>query len=361
MKPLFVDVHVLQTVPPSNINRDDAGSPKQAVFGGVRRARVSSQAWKRATRLRMASEVSTADRPLSVRTRRLAEQLEARFLDGGAAPDDARAWADDCLQVLDIDRDKGKRSTSYLLFLGTGQIDELARVYSIARQGGETAQKDHLVRAVAHSHPADVALFGRMVANLGDLRVDAAVQVAHALSTHGVEVEFDYFTAVDDAIGDAETGAGMIGTIEFTSATLYRFATVGVHQLSENLDDDEAALAATLSGFLRSFVLAMPSGHRNAFAHTTPPLLASFVIRDDQPMNLVSAFEQAVHGPGIAQESVRRLAAELERCALWGAPPRGVHTVYAPVDGVTAAFGDLLQLNDAVARTVAIATGSATV
>lgn len=352
MKPLFVDVHVLQTVPPSNINRDDAGSPKQAVFGGVRRARVSSQAWKRATRLRISAELSDADRPLSLRTRRLAEQLDARFTDSGAAPDEAQTWANECITLLDIDRDKGKRSTSYLLFLGTAQIDKLASEYAAARRAGETPQKDRLVAAVSRSHPADVALFGRMVADLADLRVDAAVQVAHALSTHGVEIEFDYFTAVDDAIGDDETGAGMIGTVEFTSATLYRFATVGVHQLSENLDHDERALSSTLSAFLRGFVLAMPSGHRNAFAHGTPPLLASFVVRDDQPMNLVAAFELPVTGPGIAQESVQRLAVELERCALWGAPPLAVHTVYGAAAAAPEVLGEPVPLAAAVERTV---------
>lgn len=194
-----------------------------------------------------------------------------------------------------------------------------------------------------------------MVANLADLNVDAATQVAHALSTHAVDTEFDYFTAVDDENEKGETGAGMIGTVEFTSATLYRYATVGVHQLLDNLDHDGDAALDGLRGFLTGFVTSMPSGHQNSFAHRTQPELVTFVVRDDQPVNLVSAFEDPVTGPGVATRSVQRLATELDRSTrLWGAQPQLVVSTYEPRDGLPnnglAPLGELLSFPAAVTR-----------
>src|SRR5690606_3506822 len=106
--------------------------------------------------------------------------------------------------------------------------------------------EEHRARAKAPAAPRPsvaIALFGRMVADVADINVDAAVQVAHALSVHRVDNESDYYTAVDDENTDDETGAGMIGTVDFNSATLYRYAALGVHQLAatlgEGLRDDE--------------------------------------------------------------------------------------------------------------------------
>ncbi len=331
MNRLYVDVHVLQTVPPSNLNRDDAGSPKSAVFGGVRRARVSSQAWKRATRTGFAELDDTAARPPATRTKKLRELLERRFIDLGQTPETAEQWSAQCLKDLEVTPDgKGKKTTSYLLFLGVAQIDELARAFADAQSAGTDSQPKKLQAILSHGHPAEVALFGRMVADVANLNVDAATQVAHALSTHAVDVEFDYFTAVDDENEADETGAGMIGTVEFTSATLYRFASVGVHQLVDNLDHDQDSAVSAVRAFLRSFVLSMPTGHQNSFAHHTRPELVTFVVRQDQPVNLVSAYEDPVTGPGIAGRSVQRLARELDRAGLWGRPPQSVVSTYAP-------------------------------
>jgi CRISPR system Cascade subunit CasC len=178
-----------------------------------------------------------------------------------------------------------------------------------------------------------VALFGRMVADIPGLNVEAATQVAHALSTHAVEVEFDYFTAVDDENPKEDTGAGMIGTVEFNSATLYRFATVGLHQLAANVGGDVEAALSALQAFVRAFVMSMPTGHENSFAHRTPPALVTVAVREDQPVNLVSAFEDAVrpNGHGIAAQSVTRLASELRRCGeVWGLTPLRVASAYMP-------------------------------
>ena len=154
----------------------------------------------------------------------------------------------------------------------------------------------------------------------------------------------------------------MIGTVEFTSATLYRYATVGIHQLVENLDGSDAAALDALAAFLEAFVFSMPTGHGNTFAHRTLPNLVSVVVRGDQPVNLVSAFENPVRLPsayahpdrprdGIAAESARRLDAELATAArLWGVTPLHVASLYdAQVLTTPAALGPAQPFNDVLA------------
>ncbi len=357
MTRLYVDVHVLQTVPPSNLNRDDAGAPKQAVYGGARRARVSSQAWKRATRKSFAQADTGVELSLGTRTKALRELLERRFAANGHDAETAERWSLAALTAMKLKVDgKRPKDTQYLLFLGQQQLDELARTVEQGMSHSQQLDEASVQAALRSGHSVDVALFGRMVADLATLNVDAATQVAHALSTHAIDTEFDYFTAVDDENEAGETGAAMIGTVEFTSATLYRYATVGVHQLRDNLDGDEATVRAALKAFLLGFVTSMPTGHQSSFAHRTTPDLVTFVVRQDQPVNLVSAFEEPVTGPGIARRSVARLNQELARCTrLWCAPPRLLVSTYEPRAGDEqeadlAALGELVGLQDAVTR-----------
>lgn len=368
MSRLYVDVHVLQTVPPSNVNRDDAGSPKQAMYGGVRRARVSSQAWKRATRKGFADVAGANMRPLATRTKRLGELLQRCFETAGQDRDTAESWAEKCVNALGIKPDaKNKKKTAVLLFLGVEQIDGLARYAAETLTAGGKLDKKAMEAVLRKGHPIDVALFGRMVADVADLNlnVDAATQVAHALSTHAVDIEFDYYTAVDDENEAGETGAGMIGIVEFSSATLYRFASLGVHQLRDNVDGDDDTVTDGLRAFLTSFVTSMPTGHQNSFAHRTHPELVTLVVRDDQPVNLVSAFEDPITGPGIAHKSVARLADELDRSSrLWGTPPRLVVSTYEPRDGDSerdlTPLGELLPFTAAVERVLTIVGTSTT-
>lgn len=319
---LYLDIHVLQTVPPSNINRDDSGSPKTAVYGGVRRARVSSQAWKRA--VRKAFEADPATAPEAGRRTRLLPQvigdrlaqrvpMLAEYKDqiGLAA---AKA-------VFNIKAAKKGATTEYLLFLGEAQVDAIVDALAscaeaLAAAGGdEKALNDVLqpldLRSIGvKGHPGAVALFGRMVADAPDVNVDAACQVAHAISTHQVETQFDYYTAVDDLQSEENSGAGMIGTVEFNSATLYRYATVEMGALIKNLDGEvERALDLSVA-FVKAFVTSIPTGKQNTFAHQTRPDLVLVAVRDDQPVNLVGAFERPVFAPrgGLMTESVLALA-----------------------------------------------------
>jgi CRISPR system Cascade subunit CasC len=367
---LFVEVHILQSVPPSNINRDDSGTPKQALYGGARRARVSSQAWKRATRMEFAKAEQPADR--ATRTKRiaalLAERLARPASDGGPGLDPAQAdrLAAALLEPLGIKKSaKKEEQSAYLLFFGKRQLDDLigllgGRIAEVAalpdEQLAEEVKQLPVVSALSSGHPAEVALFGRMVADLKDLNVDAAVQVAHALSTHAVRTDFDYYTAVDDENTD-DSGAGMIGTVEFNSSTLYRYAVLGAHQLRDNLSSADAAQDAAVR-FVDAFTRSMPAGHQNTFAHRTLPHLVLVTVRTDQPVNLVSAFETPITGQqGLAAQSAAALANELRTVGeTWGSVPLRTLATYAlEGDKLTDAFGPSLPfrtLLDEVGNTV---------
>lgn len=342
---LYIDVHVLQTVPPSNLNRDDAGSPKQAIFGGVRRARVSSQAWKRATRKAFAESMPEEDQ--ATRTQRIAKLLTDTLVARGVDAEQAERLADAVLKPLGITAGKRAAETAYLLFFGRRQLERIADLVAhraaelglLEGKALETAAAELPVQQeLLTGHPIDVALFGRMVADQALLNVDAAAQVAHAISTHPVEIEFDYFTAVDDEKArddEAEdSGAGMIGTVEFNSATLYRYATVGFEQLVENLDGSVEHATDAVERFVDGFVRSMPTGHQNSFAHRTLPSCVVVVVRDDQPVNLVSAFEEPVRSTtGLAAKSVRQLADELTKVQdRWAREPILVAGCYDPAN-----------------------------
>jgi CRISPR system Cascade subunit CasC len=146
---------------------------------------------------------------------------------------------------------------------------------------------------------ADLALFGRMVADLPDANIDAASQVAHAISTNKVSMEFDYYTAVDDLKPEETEGAGMIGTVGFNSACFYRYANVDTEQLKTNLGGDEELAHKTLEAFLRACVAAVPTGKQNSMAAHNPPSFIFAVVRRSGLWNLANAFLKPIsYSPG---------------------------------------------------------------
>jgi len=314
----YVDIHIIQSLPPSCVNRDDSGSPKSAVYGGVRRLRVSSQSWKRATRLYFNDLLDAKD--VGVRTKRVVEVLAERIAeDAPELADAAAALAEKVFAAAKIKLapPRGKkdapRESGYLLFLSTSQIERLAGLAIASARDGEALDAKTVKKIFKEEHAVDIALFGRMVADDTDLNVDAACQVAHAISTHAAENEYDFFTAVDDDKSRSEeedAGAGMMGTVEFSSATMYRYATVNLDMLVENLGDDDAALRA-LEVFIKGFCLSMPTGKQNTFANRTLPEAVVVSVRDDQPVSLVGAFEKPIRtneADGYLTRSVGALA-----------------------------------------------------
>ena len=281
-KRLYVDFHVLQTVPPSCINRDDTGSPKTAMYGGVLRARVSSQAWKHAMRKDFAENT-----PLDVgkRTKKAAELVKEQILALDPEQKKADKMAKDALKHVNI-TSNDKKGTDALVFISSAQAKALAE---LAVEGCTNDEKYE--EAMIKNPSADMVLFGRMVAQKASLKYDAAAQVAHSISTHAVKNEYDYFTAVDDCQTDS-TGAGHLGTVEYNSSTLYRYATVNVMELAGQLGAAQAA--DTVRAFGEAFLFSMPTGKQNTFANRTLPDAVYVTLREDQPVNLCGAFEQPV-------------------------------------------------------------------
>ena len=286
-KRLYVDFHILQTVPPSCINRDDTGSPKTAVYGGVLRARVSSQAWKHAMR---AAFAENARLDVGKRTKKAAELVKKQILALDSELD-ADKLAKKALENAGIKFDEKSKSddkvTKALFFMSTAQAKALAE---LAVEG--SADKKQYRDALKAAPSMDMALFGRMVADDPSLKYDAAAQVAHSISTHAVQNEYDYFTAVDDCQAEDNAGAGHLGTVEYNSSTLYRYATVNVMELAGQLGAEQAA--ETVRAFGEAFLFSMPTGKQNSFANRTLPDAVYVTIREDQPVNLCGAFERAV-------------------------------------------------------------------
>lgn len=224
-KRLYVDFHVLQTVPPSCVNRDDTGSPKTTVYGGAVRARVSSQAWKHAMRVMFTEEMS-GEVEIGKRTLRAIDLVadELAELLPGQDRKKLEKMSQDALKRAGItfkksDKKDGEKSdnTSALLLIGKAQATALAKL------AAENCKDDSAYEDALNENPTvDMVLFGRMVASAPSLNYDAAAQMAHSISTHTVQNEFDYFTAVDDCAPEDNAGAGHLGTVEYNSATLYR-------------------------------------------------------------------------------------------------------------------------------------------
>lgn len=341
----ILDVHILQTVPPSNINRDDTGSPKTAVYGGVRRSRVSSQAWKRATRKKFEELLDPSE--LGVRTKKVAEALADRLaaLDPSLDRATALELAAESLRnatgskieapkrkIKDGEPDPAPES-SYLMFLSAQQLDSLAELTVKGAEGKGDIKvlkeffkaKENKVRArqlVDSGHSVDIALFGRMVADATDLNVEAATQVAHALSVHAVDNESDYYTAVDDRNTDAETGAGMIGVVDFNSSTLYRYAALDVNRLHANLG---AGLRRTSRPALRPGARSRPSS--KASSPPCPP--ARSTLSATTPCRPPSSSSSARSGPSASSPPskgrcprARRAASSGRRAHAWPASYR---------------------------------------
>ena len=174
-----------------------------------------------------------------------------------------------------------------------GAWDAMTWSDALARLAAEDCEeKDDYKKALKENPSVDMALFGRMVASDPSLNYDAAAQVAHSISTHAVQNEFDYFTAVDDCAPEDSAGAGHLGTVEYNSSTLYRYATVNMVELVHLLGAEKAAQAVRVFG--EAFIRSMPTGKQNSFANRTLPDAVYVTLREDQPVNLCGAFEKPV-------------------------------------------------------------------
>lgn len=353
-----MELHIIQSVPVACLNRDDLNSPKTAVFGGVQRARVSSQSWKRAIR-EMAKEIATEDKSdlfSGDRTRRMVYTLKKRLAERGISEKAAVAIAEqvaDIVETLDSKVDsEGYKKIKTVMFFSKAEYDAIADVIAKSddvknsagalekavtegnekdkekalKAMGKVLEKGAIAKAIKSAQlkdAADIALFGRMVANDPSLKVDGASMFAHILSTHKADNEIDFFTAVDDLNKD-EAGAGMTSTLEFNSATYYRFAALNLDELANDdhlgdiVEDGKTVRSIetrkqVVKTFLKSTIQAIPSARKTTMNGNTLPVYVLGVVREKgHPIQLVNAFETPVRRSekGFAVESVNRMNIE---------------------------------------------------
>lgn len=340
---LHLELHIIQNFAPSNLNRDDVGSPKECAFGGVRRARISSQALKRAMRKHKSFQeaVREAGGDIGVRTRQLKNelirQLSARGIaDAGEQNTLAKFFIENALG-LKFSK-KNRDNTEYLLYIGQTDIENVAEMLHDNRETIADANDTRtivetlkgLVSSRHKAYAADIALFGRMVADDKAMNVDASCQVAHSISTHQVETEIDYFTAVDDLKAmdlEDDAGAGMIGQVELNGSCHYRYLNVDILSLCENLGFNRDLTAATVSGLIAAAALAIPTGKQNSTAAQNPPHYIKAILREDgQLWSLAGAFSKPVRilnnqSRSYEEESVSRLEDYFQKLnTAYGAP-----------------------------------------
>lgn len=373
-----LELHIIQSVPVACLNRDDLNSPKTAIFGGVQRARVSSQSWKRAIR-EMAKETDTVMFKGN-RSRRMVYELATCLESKGITKDIGVIIAEqvaNIIETLDSKTDAdGYKRIKTLMFFSKAEYDAIANaVTNEAKMAAEKvkhssdaieASKEALkkiddekikeeaenklkklekelektnnellkafgeksikkaIKSVQLKDAADIALFGRMVANDHSLTVEAASMFSHAISTHKVDNEIDFFAAVDDLQTKEESGAGMTSTLEFNSATYYRFAALNLDMLAdaehlESMTKEERQ--SVVSTFVEATIKAVPGARKNTMNGNTFPVYVLGIVREKgHPIQLVNAFENPIRSSsGYAAKSVELLKEEYCKLAdTWG-------------------------------------------
>ncbi|MEV0641658.1 type I-E CRISPR-associated protein Cas7/Cse4/CasC [Streptomyces sp. NPDC050619] len=318
MTALYLDLSATQSVPAANLNRDDLGSPKTVRYGNTPRIRVSSQSWKRVIRHGVEQDLGEK----AARTRLVPLKVR-QALEQAGWPADLAAFAGQQVAVSAGKKGIGTEKeghTSVLLFLPESGLDELVAVCAEHREPleqnlakkkpGQILPADR-IEEILKRRTASISLLGRMLAELPGANVDGAAQVAHAFTTHAAEPQRDYFTAVDDWLGEADTGSGHLDTSEFSAGVFYRYATVNITDLLKNLDGDDKAARTVLGSFAEHFLLSLPQAKKNSTAPHTVPDLAYLAVRAQRPLSLAAAFETPVKDSdgGFAPASRSALAA----------------------------------------------------
>lgn len=314
---MFLEVHVLQNFALSNLNRDDAGAPKSCDFGGTRRARISSQCMKRAVRTYFRTSEAVPASQLSFRTKRLQQELTVRLQGRQIPADQASSLATAVVEQIGLKLKNDK--TEYLLLLGAQEIDRLAALALdhqealVSTKKGDKGLAAVFLGALDGGEAVDLALFGRMIADKPDKNVDAAVQMAHSISTNAVATEFDFYAAVDDLQpenAEEGAGAGMLGTTLYNSSCFYRYANLDLKQLTSNLDGDRAQAVQAARAFIEGMIHAVPSGKQTGSAAQNPPSLVFVTVREKGLWSLANAFLRPV-APRKDQDLVERSAEAL--------------------------------------------------
>ncbi|MFZ5903179.1 MAG: type I-E CRISPR-associated protein Cas7/Cse4/CasC [Chloroflexota bacterium] len=325
---MLIQFHLLQNYQPSNLNRDDTGSPKDAIFGGVLRGRISSQCLKRSIRKSTIFEDAfKAEGLLGERTKQLPLIIQEELTALGATAEEIQAIVK---RVPEIGRESKKKKeaaetgepeemeegaeeeteaavgeTAQLIFIDRKTearplAEKLLQVYRKlgAKKWGQTKIPD-ITKDLGDRLPrsVDIAMFGRMTTSQAFRNVQASVQVAHALSANALKQEFDYYTAMDDLQPQSEPGADMIGDVEYNSCTYYKYLNVHWEELVTNLGNDKEVARRAMLALLEAAAMAHPTGKQNSFgAFNLPDFVLVEVSDRNLPVSYANAFLKPAYG-----------------------------------------------------------------
>lgn len=323
---MLIEIHMIQNHSPANLNRDDLGAPKTCIFGGVTRARISSQCLKRSIR-RSPEFAAVLERDGGVRTRRLVEEIAKAAVDSGQQPQEGRV--NDIRKVFDdggVGLKKDETTSDILFFLPRSAINDMGAAVK-ANSANLGVKFAEIIGKFVQT--PDIALCGRMTefdakgpfaVLKGKFTVEAALSAAHALSTHAVVNEVDYFTAADDIPGP-DAGAGHVNEAMFNSACFYKHFSIDWTQLLKNLGGDIALARLTVRCFLEAAAKANPSGKQHAYAAFNPPDGVLVEVKSDQstPISYANAFAVPVPPTsprGLIGESIARLGQHVHEIAV---------------------------------------------
>lgn len=332
---MLYEIHMLKNYPPSNLNRDDTGSPKTCLFGGVTRGRVSSQCLKRSWRTSPSFRAEIGDENLGIRTRKLPVLVAEKLIEMGVSQEYAEAIQP---RLTGIGNKEGKETkdgnaTAQVIFYAKEDIIAVAETAKAFLDKCKTVKDVQKLKAkdIQAAVPGgdvrpvtlDIALFGRMVTSDAFRDVEASMQVAHAISTNKVSVESDYFTAMDDMLsGNSldELGAAMIGDVDFNSSCYYVYASIDTDALAENLkyaDNAEEIIHKAVPALIRAMAFTNPSGKQNSFAgHVMPSVVMVERKEKKIPTSMVNAFVEPVgKGGDLVKQSAQKLADEVDMTA----------------------------------------------
>jgi len=311
----FAQFHLLTSYPPSNLNRDDLGRPKTAIMGGAQRLRVSSQSLKRAWRTSELFQEALSGH-VGVRTKEMGREVYKRLVQKGVKEKEAKTWAIDIAGVFGKVKKEDKKSEDPLHTL---DIEQLAHFSPEEREAidllcdrlaerGSAPEKDDLDLLRKRHSAADIALFGRMLANTPVYNTEAAAQVAHAITVHKVTVEDDFFTAVDDLnTGEEDMGAGHMGETEFAAGLFYQYICIDRELLKENLGGDDTLANKALTALTEAAATIAPGGKQNSFASRARASYILAELGDQQPRSLSVAFLKPIIGTDMLEQSIAAL------------------------------------------------------
>jgi CRISPR system Cascade subunit CasC len=326
-----IEYHILQSFPVTCLNRDDVGAPKTAIVGGNTRARVSSQCWKRQVRVAM----QDFGIPHGSRTKLISFLIKNACQEKGASEDQAKACGDKFEQVFIKKKEEKKpkkakegededmndtsasnqEKTDTLLFLSPNEASIIADAFAaknfvpdavITNKDAKKQPKeiaDLLSQFFGKTDAYDIALFGRMVAQAAELNIDAAASFSHAISTHKVSNEVEFFTALDDL--SEEQGSAHMGSLEFNSATYYRYVSLDLGQLYATIGGEN--LTTAVEAFTKALFIAVPSARQTTQSGASPWEFAKIFVRKGQRLQV--PFETAVKAKdgGYLQPSITAL------------------------------------------------------